>query len=217
MINELNNLLSSGVPPGVYAEVGLVNRLSQECQAVELLDVGGMPLQRRNEFIAGRGLVRRGLASFGIPDCRIGRAEDGSPVWPPGVCGSISHKRNLCAVVLSHTSAYHALGVDIEKDQNLSPTVWKYFVNPQERMQSINEAFDRIANLLFSCKEAAYKCLQPQFTAPVPFEDILVHLTVKNIRSYQVRSSYQGSDLEGELYRWNDVVLVWMTLRKKIV
>ncbi len=199
----------------MYAEVGLVRRLSQECQAVEAQDLDGMSLHRRNEFIAGRELVRRGLDSFGIPDCRVGRAEDGRPVWPPGVCGSISHTRNLCAAVLSHTSAYYALGVDIEKDENLSPTVWKYFLNPQERMQSINEAFDRIANLLFSCKEAAYKCLQPQFTGPVPFEDILVYLTAKNVMSYKVRSSYRGIELDGELYRSNGVILVWMTLQKK--
>ena len=173
-----------------------------------------MPLQRRNEYIAGRKLAAKGLARFGIYGCEISRSRDGSPVWPEGVCGSISHKRNLCVVILAHNSPYRALGVDVEKHQSLTPEVWKYFVHPNERVQGVDEPFDRIADLLFSCKEAAYKCLQPAFTTRISFQDIEVRLRASKSDVFEVKAMFQAIELEGELYRWKDVILVWIGLKK---
>lgn len=216
MIDELNRILSSGMPRGVYAETGLVSCLLRGHQNSETLAHDGMLSQRRCESIAGRVLVRRGLASFGVFDCDVPRAEDGSPVWPTGFCGSISHKSNLCAVVLAHTSDYIALGIDVEKDQSLPYSVWKYFLNPEEHSQHSVGDFGRIANLLFSCKEAAYKCLQPHSADPISFLDIRIQLSPNNDMSYRVRGTLQNIDLEGKLYQWNDVVLVWMIYHQKM-
>lgn len=213
MIDKLNDILAAGVPSGVYAEIDKISFLSEQCQAIDLVDTEGMPLQRQNEFIAGRVLARRGLASFGINKCEIPRSNNGSPVWPEGICGSISHKQNLCVVLLADISVYRALGVDIEKEQSLPPAVWKYFITPCEYDQGIDEPFNRVSNLIFSCKEAAYKCLQPTLAIPIPFHEIEVRLIVKGPQSCKVQASFKTINLEGELYRWNDVVLAWMALQ----
>lgn len=217
MIDELNRILLSSVPHDIYAEAGLVSGLSRPHQDVEALSTYGVLSQRRCEFIAGRELVRKGLASFGIFDRDVPRAEGGSPVWPVGFCGSISHRSNLCVAVLAHTSDYIALGVDIEKDQSLPYSVWKYFVKPEERGQHSAGDFGYIANLLFSCKEAAYKCLQPHFVDPISFLDIRIRLSPKDHMSYKIRGTYQDIDLEGQLCQWNDVVLAWMIYSQKHV
>ena len=120
---------------------------------------------RRREFLAGRALARRAMRGLGLPASPIPVASDRSPVWPQGVTGSISHCADLCAAAIARTTdGILSIGIDIETAGPLERSLWAEICTPTERAWLAglpDPEAGSLAKLVFSAKEAAYKCQYP--------------------------------------------------------
>jgi 4'-phosphopantetheinyl transferase EntD len=133
--------------------------------------------KRIQEFAAGRQCARRALAELGRLDVSIPVAHDRQPLWPPGVVGSITHTAGLCAAVVAESTRLAALGVDTELSGAVKPELWRTIcvadecawisaLAPGERPAAVT--------LLFSAKEAFYKCQYPLLGERLSFDDLCV-------------------------------------------
>jgi 4'-phosphopantetheinyl transferase EntD len=120
---------------------------------------------RRREFLSGRALARRAMQDLGRPPSPIPAASDRTPVWPPGLTGSISHCADLCAAAMARTAdGFLSIGIDIETAEPLERSLWPEICTPAERERLARQPGDEagaLAKLMFSAKEAAYKCQYP--------------------------------------------------------
>jgi 4'-phosphopantetheinyl transferase EntD len=118
--------------------------------------------QRQREYAAGRLCARRLLARLGAGDVPLPRRADGSPEFPEGMVGSITHSHGLCVVAVARSGSFAALGVDVERDRALESDLWELFcgdgeLNWLQRQEACRRG--RLAMVLFSAKESAFKCL----------------------------------------------------------
>ncbi len=117
--------------------------------------------KRRREFAQGRACARRVLAELGIPPAPLLPGEMREPRWPQGVVGSITHDALLCAAVVGRAEAFAGLGIDLEPDEPLEANVAARIWSAEEAAAARESAvvpFDSAAKLVFSAKEAVYKC-----------------------------------------------------------
>jgi len=132
---------------------------------------------RVREFAAGRRCARRALAEFGVGDVAIAAAADRQPVWPPGMAGSITHTAGLCAAVVAPTRRLAALGLDCEVVGHVSADIWDTICVADEAswIDSLSAAGRPAAvALLFSAKEAFYKCQYPLAEEWLDFHDLRI-------------------------------------------
>jgi enterobactin synthetase component D len=130
--------------------------------------------RRQAEYRAGRALGARLLERLGAAQTAIGAAADRAPVWPRFYVGSISHSDSLVFVAVARQSEVAALGIDVEpilSRDALSETAPILF-NPRE-LALIDAAPDAAAaaTIVFSAKEALFKCLYPLTRRFFSFED----------------------------------------------
>jgi len=133
--------------------------------------------KRIQEFAAGRQCARRALAELGRVDVPIPVAHDRQPVWPSGVVGSITHTAGLCAAVVAESSRLAAVGVDTELCGAVKPELWQTIcVADESAWIRALPAGERAAavTLLFSAKEAFYKCQYPLVRERLGFSDLSV-------------------------------------------
>ncbi len=128
----------------------------------ELLEAANGTRQR--ELIAGRTLARRVMAEMGFAEAPVGRMPDGSPAWPPGLCGSIAHSHRHVAVAIAPILDVQAIGIDIEDGRDLGDAA-SDIGSAAEIDEATAHPFagnrEGAARLLFSAKEALYKCQAP--------------------------------------------------------
>ncbi|MCQ0092938.1 4'-phosphopantetheinyl transferase superfamily protein [Roseovarius sp. M141] len=119
---------------------------------------------RRAEFAAGRAAIRTAMADLGWPAAGVPMGADRAPVWPTGLTGSLSHCATLCVAALAPTSQFRAIGVDLEEATDLPPDLILQICTPPERAWLACQPTaqrGRLAKLIFSAKECAYKCQYP--------------------------------------------------------
>jgi 4'-phosphopantetheinyl transferase EntD len=133
--------------------------------------------KRAREFAAGRLCARRALAEFGIIDFPIEVAADRRPLWPRSVVGSITHTEGFCAAVVAECAALASLGIDSEGAESVKPELWESICVAEEIkwLSSLPETERRAAaTLMFSAKEAFYKCQYPLTRQSLGFHDARV-------------------------------------------
>lgn len=133
--------------------------------------------KRVREFAAGRLCARRALAEFGIVDFPVERADDRQPIWPDSMVGSITHTAGFCAAVVAARRRTHALGLDSEVVGDVNVEIWPSICVPIEtawvRSLPASEQAAAVA-LIFSAKEAFYKCQYPVVHERLNFHDVSV-------------------------------------------
>lgn len=158
--------------------------------AIEMADPAALPPEeaaqaarfapaRRREFAAGRQCARRLLAELGAGEPLLLVDAHRAPGWPAGVVGSISHGAGLCVVAVARRGAVRGLGVDVESDEPLAPAVRRRVWSEPEarRLAGVgDEEAGRTAKLLFSAKEALFKCVHPLLQAPLGLRAVELHL-----------------------------------------
>jgi 4'-phosphopantetheinyl transferase EntD len=133
--------------------------------------------QRRREFAAGRVCARYLLARLNIGDFAVLMGADRQPIWPPSVVGSITHTADFCAAVAADKAQLRALGIDTELNGSVKPELWRrLFLPPEIEWLSSLEKLQRpqAATLLFSAKEAFYKCQYPLTQEKLGFHDAVI-------------------------------------------
>jgi 4'-phosphopantetheinyl transferase EntD len=134
---------------------------------------------RRREFTAGRACARAALAQLGIFDFPLLVGPDRAPIWPATVVGSISHCGDYCAVAVAPKSAIAGLGLDVEESGPLALELVELVCTARERdlLRSGDGTEDlELAKLLFSAKEATYKCYAPLGRTVLDFQDVEIEL-----------------------------------------
>jgi enterobactin synthetase component D len=118
----------------------------------------------RWHFRAGRECAARALAQLGVPATEVGRGPAGEPLWPEGITGSITHKGEFVSAAVARASDALGIGIDAEEivDSTRAARIAPMIVMPRE----VSIGGDSVSpglrvSLLFSIKEAVFKCLYP--------------------------------------------------------
>jgi 4'-phosphopantetheinyl transferase EntD len=143
-----------------------------------------MAAKRLLEFTHGRYCAHEAMRRLGIPVSAISKGEDRAPVWPSRIVGSISHSDQVAVAALAHSHELDTLGLDIEGQEALKPEIISMICRADEQA-ALNDG--HLAKLLFSIKEAVYKCIYPRVGCYVDFKEIEILLD-KAGESYRVRS-----------------------------
>lgn len=139
--------------------------------------------KRLGEFRAGRHCARRALALLGAEPAALQEGltsdERGVPRWPAGFAGSISHTGRgptLFAASVVTRSA-RSLGLDVEGDAALREELRERVLTSEEvRLARLEHHTDheegRRALLVFSAKEAFFKCQFPVSRIHLGFHEV---------------------------------------------
>jgi 4'-phosphopantetheinyl transferase EntD len=121
--------------------------------------------ERRREYAAVRSCARACLGRLGYPPVPILRGVAGTPTWPAGVQGSMTHCAGYAAAAVGPFPRISAIGIDAEPDVPLPDGVLDLVATPaEEKRLAVTQPepggpnWDR---LLFSAKEAVYKAWFP--------------------------------------------------------
>jgi 4'-phosphopantetheinyl transferase EntD len=171
--SRICSLFPAGVTAAELREKGDPGLLLPE----EAVYVGRAVAKRVQEFAAGRLCARRALAEFGIVDFPIRVADDRQPIWPERMVGSITHTAGFCAAVVAERRRIGAVGVDSEVVGDVNAEIWPSICVPGETawIGSLPAAQRPAAvTLIFSAKEAFYKCQYPLVREALDFRDVSV-------------------------------------------
>jgi 4'-phosphopantetheinyl transferase EntD len=132
--------------------------------------------KRRVEFACGRLFARRAMHKLGFGEVPIPGGADRAPIWPPGLTGSISHTDHYCAVAVARRSEISAIGVDVEDLDRFTLDLTRHVLSPREIAIELEglpcqQRLERAA-IIFSAKEALYKCLYPLTRMWIGFRDV---------------------------------------------
>lgn len=154
----MTTLVSRLLVPGFFGA-----EIWDEGQAIaihrhEEIHVARSAPKRRRDFALGRACARAALAGLGHGDAVIARSENGAPLWPPGIAGSITHTGGYAAALAGASSRFAGIGIDAERVGGVTPDLWPRLFTEVEQDRLRNEADPLCAaTLLFSAKEASYK------------------------------------------------------------
>jgi 4'-phosphopantetheinyl transferase EntD len=136
--------------------------------------------RRRLEFATGRVCARRAMRALGHAEVAIPSGNDRAPIWPSDLVGSITHTRDWAAAAVARRDAgFVAIGIDLEPADALPPDLWALVCTPGEQaklmvIEGITPGL--AARLVFSMKEATFKCQYPLTRAALEFEDITIDI-----------------------------------------
>ncbi|MDT0616060.1 4'-phosphopantetheinyl transferase family protein [Streptomyces lancefieldiae] len=157
----IESLLPSGVHwAEAFGDLPEATLLPEE----EVLVENAVP-RRRRECVTVRHLARQALGRMGHAPVPLLRGEQGAPLWPKGVIGSITHCEGYRAVVVAERARLWSVGIDAEPHAPLPDDVLDVISLPPERdhLAELQRRKPRISwdCLLFSAKEAVYKTWFP--------------------------------------------------------
>ena len=170
---RLATLFSPGAIVAILREPGDPQLLLPE----EAAHLGRAVPKRMQEFAAGRLCARRAMAEFGMPDFPVQVAADRQPIWPDSLAGSITHTAGFCAAVVAERRRIQALGLDSEVVGDVKTEIWSHICLPSEMawIRSLPTSEQAAAvTLIFSAKEAFYKCQYPLVGERLGFHDVRI-------------------------------------------
>lgn len=133
-------------------------------------------LRRRIDFLAGRWCAQEALRDAGVAtQAPLSIGEHGSPVWPSGMVGSISHGQGWAMAAVASVDHVRALGLDIEEKLSAEVTgaIHREIARDDEIALLDERCIDRETGLtaIFSAKESLFKALYPQVRCYFDFRD----------------------------------------------
>lgn len=137
--------------------------------------------KRLEEFAAGRLCARLLLREFGIDHFAVEVGADRQPLWPEDLVGSITHTTAFCAAVAAPKKSLRSVGIDTEISGGVKAELWRGICTVSETtwLRSLPESGQRFAaTLIFSAKEAFYKCQFAVTQERLSFHDVSVELPV---------------------------------------
>lgn len=167
-------------PPGCEVAAYAIGE-APEPWRMEAPAVAGAVPARKAEFAAGRAAARTALVALGLPEVAIPTLQTRAPSWPPGIAGSIAHADGVAMAVLAPSRQCRALGLDIEPDSPFPEDLLSSVTLPSERRWLAAQTDPaRAARLIFTAKEAAYKCQFPLSQSLIGFEAIAITMMTGN-------------------------------------
>ena len=186
-----------------------LSQASEQClvKLAPLLSLGGdaraARFRRRHaQFAAGRTHAAQLLTLLGSTETSVASAADGSPVWPEGFVGSISHTDRLIVVAVAPRDRVRSVGIDLESviEDDVAGEVESLCLSRSERglisHTGMNHA--QFTTVCFSAKEALYKCLYPMVGRYFDFGDVQIVELDERSRTLRI---HLLCDLNGEFVR----------------
>lgn len=177
--------------------------------------VAGAVIKRKAEFFAGRYVAQRALQRLGIEGVEVGTGSHGSPAWPSGIVGSITHIDNRAVVAVAPASLIAAIGIDVEKW--IAParveSIRNAVLAPGEEamLDATSLPFTRAFTLAFSAKESLFKALYPSVrryfdfgTARLLDVDVPAGILALELLSTLTRAWVRGAVLSGRFVQHDD-------------
>ncbi len=130
---------------------------------------------RQVQFVGGRLAVAAAFAELGTRRMAVLADEHGTPLFPEGLVGSISHKQDLAVALLARGSV--AVGVDLEDTDRPRPGVPERVLTPREleAVRALPESRQWVDTVVrFSVKESIYKAIHPTLRRYVGFGEVEV-------------------------------------------
>jgi len=214
--------LASLFPDCVRAACMRVQDAPLHIHDAELAFVKKAVEKRRREFSAGRCCAREALRQLGCNAGPIAQDHNGAPLWPEDIVGAITHSSTYAAAAAARTSHLRGIGIDIETVSRVSAAIAGKILTEPEKARLKHEADpharQRLLALIFSAKEAVYKCLHPIAQTRIGFEDACIacdpsQSVIRIQLSARVRPVFQGlQSLPGRYCFFDDTVCaaVWL-------
>lgn len=165
--------------------------------------------KRRAEFAKGRECARRALSRLGLgveasTALHVGPRRE--PLWPARVVGSITHTQGHCAAAVGWAEGYLGIGIDVELELGLPNELIDRVCSSVER-QRLDLLGDLgpgvAARLIFSAKEAVYKCQFPSTQAFLGFKDVALRVDPAGTFEVEVLTTRVPSLLSRRMFgRW---------------
>lgn len=162
MLPRKPTLPSSFLPPavvGLWATEDEIEPLFPE--ELACISPKAVPVRQR-DFRLGRSAAHQALRALGHLAVPIRVGPHSSPLWPPGIIGSISHAGGYAIALAARQTDHAFLGVDVEvRRESCDPGLVAMVADPTEQ-QWIGNDPDRFITL-FSAKESIFKALYPSY------------------------------------------------------
>lgn len=162
---------------------------------------------RRAEYAAVRSCARAAMEHIGATPASILNRDDRSPVWPPGLVGSLTHTTGYCAAAVAHSDAVASVGIDAEPDEALKPQLADRILTAREldHVSTLPADGPHWSRLVFAVKEAMYKVWHPLMGRWLGFVD--VNVTIDPSGGFDVELLDQvlhanGADVQSVSGRW---------------
>jgi enterobactin synthetase component D len=134
--------------------------------------------KRQRDFLAGRWCAEQGLRRLGAGSTHVAMAEDRTPIWPDGVVGSITHSGDFAAAAVAWAADVAGLGIDSEQiiDPAAARDIAAVCMADEARLfrPADGRSFSEFCTLVFSAKEAVFKCLFPLTRKLLEFSDVRI-------------------------------------------
>jgi 4'-phosphopantetheinyl transferase EntD len=157
--------------------------------------------KRRREFTTTRHCARAAMRKLGMPPVAVMRGERGSPVWPEGIVGSLTHTTGYRAAVLACGEDVLTIGIDAEQHDSLPDGVLDVVSLPAERARitSLRQTEPEVHwdRLLFCAKEAVYKAWFPLTARWLGFEH--AHIDLHGAGTFRAEFLVPGARIGHEL------------------
>ncbi len=151
-------MFDDALPADFVVEWGDPREPSPPLFPEELELVASAVEKRRLEFARGRQCARSALRRLGVADGPLLSGSQREPLWPTGVVGSITHTAGLCLAAVARQSGYISVGIDVEPAAPLERDTAERIATEVE-MHALDSLPPLLAaRLVFSAKEAFYKC-----------------------------------------------------------
>jgi 4'-phosphopantetheinyl transferase EntD len=183
-INTLKQQLTVLVPEQTVIDVSLVTPCGFELHPDERALTGKMAAKRLADFRASRYVASNALSQLGHSDFAILINQQRGPIWPPGIIGSLSHCSEIAVAVAIDDRSIASIGIDVEAYYEMEENLRKLICSEQEmkHLRSIGQP-ELMSKIVFSIKEAIYKCLNPLIQQWIDFKDVSIVLD-KNKQTY---------------------------------
>jgi 4'-phosphopantetheinyl transferase EntD len=180
-------MFEDALPPDFAIESGDPREPTQPLFAEEASQMASAVERRRLEFARGRFCARAALRRLGVPDAPLLSGSQREPLWPAQVVGSITHTQGLCVAAVALRSRYAGVGIDVELDEPLTPAVAERVASDAET-SSLGAMPELLAaRLVFSAKEAFYKCQFYRTRQFLDFFDVSIELAAQGEFSVELR------------------------------
>ena len=174
-LSQVESVIQSMLGPDCAVVASAPDAYSQGLLTGESAAIERAVPKRRSEYITGRVNARSAMAALGIEPCEILQNTDRAPIWPKGIVGSISHSNALCVAAVACDTQFQSLGIDVEITEPLDLDLVDAICTDADRawINSLPPAQVGLnAKLIFSAKEAAYKCQYPSSKTVLEFHDL---------------------------------------------
>ena len=148
--------------------------------------------KRQQEFLAGRYCVARAMEQLDPVHgpALVGRRSAGNPQWPAGVTGSLTHTGRFASAAVAWISDVRSIGIDTERLERFdAPSgTQRLVMRPEEALLGGPALDPRLRlPLVFSAKEAIFKCLYPLVERFFSFEDAALEVVDLQAGTFSAR------------------------------